>query len=177
VVRYVVRKGMVTVNNNRLMQRKNTWYFRAMVPADLHVLFGKQEVRKSLGTSNKYEARQKATPLSLEFDAKVDALRREMQKDEGNRRKLSDLSMREIDLMVIKWLKGSLQEISPRDHESGKLPRHEALEELRIDEQDLIDHVDANIDPSIDPDMNVSASISNQAKRIMADNSLYLECQ
>ena len=82
-------RGMVTVPRTRLIQRNGTWYFRAKVPADLVDAFGKGEEKRSLATSNIHEARKRADVLSIQFDAKVEALRRKQHAQGGDKVRFS----------------------------------------------------------------------------------------
>ncbi len=61
---------------SRLQKRGAVYYFRAMIPKDLHVLYGRKEIVYSIKTKDAHEARPPALPrrISVLDDATIRGL-------------------------------------------------------------------------------------------------------
>ncbi|WP_420418331.1 DUF6538 domain-containing protein [Pacificispira sp.] len=146
---------------NRLLNRKGTWYFRAKVPAELVEAFGQREAKKSLRTSDKRVARKRADVLSVQFDAKIDDLRRKLAASASQRVNLRQLSRFQINRMVSTWVEKQIAEI-----EGSPIP--EDIEEYVKDAQIGLGELE-RYDP------NARASILDQATRLLAENDITLK--
>ena len=58
---------------NRLLKRKNVWYYRRRVPLHLVSKAGKKFIQVSLDTTSLVEAKKRRSVLDLEWDARLDA--------------------------------------------------------------------------------------------------------
>lgn len=122
---------------SRLQKRGAVYYFRAMIPKDLHVLYGRKEIVYSLKTKDAREARRLARQASVTLDAEFEA--RRGQRPPERPRTLSVLDEATIRGLCDTWrhecLSGDVwsraQGLSDAEYEEGRARRTETLEALR----------------------------------------------
>ncbi|MGH1398022.1 MAG: DUF6538 domain-containing protein [Alphaproteobacteria bacterium] len=91
-------------NVPKMQQRKHgIWYFRMRVPAHLQESYGKKEVVKSLGTSNKKEAQKRFSVLDTQVTSELEEIEVKLkaQKDEPDM--LSNFNNSELERIAVRW--------------------------------------------------------------------------
>lgn len=86
---------------SRLQKRGAVYYFRGMIPKDLHVLYGRKEIVYSLKTKDAREARRLARQASVTIDAEFEA--RRIQRPPERPRTLSVLDDATIHGLCDTW--------------------------------------------------------------------------
>ena len=122
---------------SRLQKRGSVYYFRAMIPKDLHVLYGRKEIVYSLKTKDAREARRLARQASVTLDAEFEARRNQRPPDRP--RTLSVLDDATIRGLCDTWrhecLSGDVwsraQGLSDAEFEESRARREETLTTLR----------------------------------------------
>lgn len=141
----------------RLLLRGKSYYFRVVVPKDLRAVFGKREVKVSLGTSDSAEAKKLVRQMSADFDRQVDAYRAILQSPT----QLTDLAPDQIRKMVAEWRDGELDAVH-----ASEIP-DDPVEAVREVEHDL---------GSMEAfDQDARTSVSDRAVRILLENGVRLE--
>ncbi|MDP4006472.1 site-specific integrase [Methylobacterium sp. NEAU K] len=134
-----------------LARRKGTanWQFRARVPLDLVVHFGKREVTKSLGTADLAEAKRRVRDEADAFDKQCRAVRDRASSDDRDTVgsvSLTSLSEANIQQMALAWFEAVNTEGERRHEMAVPLDRDEALINLDQDESALNDQSDLGLD-------------------------------
>src|SRR5215470_10451036 len=88
--------------DTNMKARGKVFYFRRRVPADLGEYEGKKEIRYSLNTKDKFEAKRKAREEYLKWDAKFATLR--------TARTVTELTDEQIQNLSAKWVADVLAE-------------------------------------------------------------------
>jgi len=134
-----------------LAQRKGSanWYFKAKVPRDLVVAFGREQVWKTLGTSDLAEAKRRVRDEADAFDKQCRALRDRAAThglDTIGTVALTSLSKAAIQEMVLAWFDTLNVEREHRHASTLPHDRDEALIILDQDESALTDPGDLGLD-------------------------------
>ena len=134
-----------------LAQRKGSanWYFKAKVPRDLVAAFeGRQQVWKSLRTTDLVEAKRRVRDEADAFDKRCRALRDRTEtdgRDTVGSLALTSLSEAAIEEMVVAWFQ--IESVAREQRHKTALPvdPSEALQVLDQDESDLLDPDDLGL--------------------------------
>ncbi|MDP4025731.1 site-specific integrase [Methylobacterium sp. NEAU 140] len=134
-----------------LAQRKGSanWYFKAKVPRDLVATFGREQVWKSLRTTDLAEAKRRVRDEADAFDRQCRALRDRVATDPLDTIgsvALTSLEDAAIDEMAIAWFETANEEGKRRHEMAVPLDRDEALIHLAQDEAALDDPNDLGLD-------------------------------
>src|SRR5271163_4754298 len=94
-------------SGSHLQRIGDTWYYRRVVPPEARHVFGKGEIKISLGTTSRIEAERLEKPHDVEFEARLQQARESGEVPQRKRR----LSRDDIDLVAFEYGGGRVAEL------------------------------------------------------------------
>jgi integrase len=145
-----------------LLERKekdgtHRFYLRAKVPVDLIGIMGKKEIKRSLKTGDRKEARQRIDIEAAKLKQEFSDARRKLNNQPQN---IADLSETDLQRMVLLWFHRAERQSARENFHTLTAQEFDAI-------SDSLNHTDAVLGEPNDP--TTQASVQAQADAILID--------
>jgi hypothetical protein len=124
--------------HTNLLKRNGRYYFNLRIPKELRAAFGKETIRKALGTSDKREAIRSVRYQAFKAESDFAEKRREMERA-GPSLVIRQITDREAHEMVFRWFVEQEKLSENWNFETGsKMDEHERDEVLDVLRTDAV---------------------------------------